>query len=144
MAWGFYGRTETSNEYKYIYTILHVLTLYWLRFCFPQRRNFKFLASWNAFTTLRRTEAVIEGIKKLVTETLFSLWHNCPTWTKAASFLRFLDHGQSHTTVAGTPLEGGSARRRELLSDNTQHRNPCPGRYSNPQSQQARGRRPSS
>jgi hypothetical protein len=41
-------------------------------------------------------------------------WRNSPTRTKAASFLRFLDHTQLHTTVVMTPLDEGSARRRDL------------------------------
>jgi hypothetical protein len=39
----------------------------------------------------------------------------------ASSFLRFRDHTQSHTTVGRTPLDEGSARRRDLYLTNTQH-----------------------
>jgi hypothetical protein len=45
------------------------------------------------------------------------VWRNSPTRVMAASFLRLLDHTQWHTTVGVTPLDEGSARRR----DNTQH-----------------------
>ena len=51
-----------------------------------------------------------------------------------------------HTTVGRTPLDEWSARRRDLYltTHNTLNRHPCPRRDSNPQSQQANSRRPSS
>jgi hypothetical protein len=42
------------------------------------------------------------------------LWRNSPTRDRVASFLRVLDHRQWHTTVGRTPLDEGSARRRNL------------------------------
>jgi hypothetical protein len=39
----------------------------------------------------------------------------------ASSFLRFRDHTQGRTTVGRTPLDEGSARRRDLYLTNTQH-----------------------
>jgi hypothetical protein len=63
----------------------------------------------------------------------------------ASSFLRFRDHTQGRTTVGRTPLDEGSARRRDLYltTHNTHNRkHPCPRRGSNPQSQQASGCRP--
>ena len=39
----------------------------------------------------------------------------------ASSFLMFLDHTQRRTTVGRTSLDEWSARRRDLLPDNTQH-----------------------
>ena len=44
----------------------------------------------------------------------FLLWHNSPMRARAASFLRFLDHTQWHTTVGRTPLDEGSTGRRDL------------------------------
>ena len=32
-------------------------------------------------------------------------WHSDPTWSRAASFLRFTDRTQWHTTVSTTPLD---------------------------------------
>ena len=46
--------------------------------------------------------------------TLYSLWRNSPTRARASSFLRFLDHTKWHTTVGRTPLDEGSAIRRDL------------------------------
>jgi len=61
-----------------------------------------------------------------------------------SSFTRFLDHTQRRITVGRTPLDEWSARRRDphLTTHNTQHSHPCSRRDSNPQSQQASGRRP--
>jgi hypothetical protein len=57
-----------------------------------------------------------------------------------------LDHTQAHTTGGRTPLDEGSARRRDLyLTAQTlykRQKNPCPRWDSNPRSQQALGRRP--
>jgi len=48
-----------------------------------------------------------------------------------------------HTTLGRTPLDEWSARRSGLyLVTLTRDRHPCPWRDWNPQSQQARGRRP--
>jgi hypothetical protein len=43
-----------------------------------------------------------------------SLGPNSSTRVRTASFLRFLDYTQWHTTVGRTPLNEGSARRRDL------------------------------
>ena len=52
-------------------------------------------------------------------------------------------HTQWHTTVGRTPLDEGSARRRDLyLTTHTTEKHQCPQRDSNPQSQQASGFRP--
>ena len=45
---------------------------------------------------------------------LVCFWHNSPQWASASSFTRFLDHKQRRTTVAKTPLDEWSARRRDL------------------------------
>ena len=63
----------------------------------------------------------------------------------ASSFTRFLDHTQRHTTVGRTPLDEGSARRRDLYQKtHNSHKREIPTlrRYSKPQSQQANGHRP--
>ena len=58
----------------------------------------------------------------------------------------FLDHRQRRTTVGTTPLDEWSARRRDLYLTTTQHSQQtkihAPRWDSNPQSQQASGRRP--
>jgi hypothetical protein len=38
-----------------------------------------------------------------------------PQWAMASSFTKFLDHTQRRTTVGRTPLDEGSARRRDLF-----------------------------
>ena len=66
-----------------------------------------------------------------------------PHWTRASPFARFLDHTQRRNTVGRTPLDEWSARRRDVyLTTHTADRHSCPRRDSNPQSQQASGRRP--
>ena len=66
------------------------------------------------------------------------LWSNSPTRARAASFLRFLDHTQWSTTVGRTPLDEGSALRRDprltTHTTLTADKHPCPRRDSNPQS----------
>ena len=70
-------------------------------------------------------------------------WRDSPQWAMASSFLRFLDHTQRRITVGRTPLDEWSARRRDLyLTTLTTDEHPCPRWDSNPQSQQASGRRP--
>jgi hypothetical protein len=49
------------------------------------------------------------------------LWRCDQTRVMASSFLKLLDHTQRRTTVGRTPLDEWSARRRDLLPDNTQH-----------------------
>ena len=43
-----------------------------------------------------------------------SLWRNSPTWSRAASCSRFLDHTKLHITVGRTSLDEGSVRRGDL------------------------------
>jgi hypothetical protein len=62
----------------------------------------------------------------------------------ASSFSRFLDHTQRRATVGRTPLDEWSIRRRDLYltTHNTHNRQTSMPRWdSNPQSQQASGRR---
>ena len=67
-----------------------------------------------------------------------------PILSMVSSFTRFIDHTQRRTTVGRTPLEEWSARRRDLYltTYNNHNRYSRPRRDSNPQSQQASGRRP--
>jgi len=54
-------------------------------------------------------------------------------------------HARTHThthTQSRNPLDEGSARRRLLTTHNTHNRHPCLLWNSNPESQQARDRRP--
>ena len=70
-------------------------------------------------------------------------WLNIPQWARSFSITRFLDHTQRRTTVGRIPTDEWSARRRDLyLTHNTHNKHPCPRWDSNPQSQQASGRRP--
>ena len=82
----------------------------------------------------------------LVLFTDFFLWRWNPTRVMASSFFRFLDHRQRRTTVGRTLLDEWSACRRDLFlttqSTLTTDKHPCPRWDSNPQSQQASGRRP--
>ena len=50
---------------------------------------------------------------------LFCFWRNSPTRARAASCSRFVDHTELHTTVGTTPLNEGSARRRDLYLTTT-------------------------
>jgi len=74
----------------------------------------------------------------------FSLfWRDSSQWARASSFTRFLDYTQRRTTVDMTPLNELSARRRDLYRATlTTDRYPYLRWDSNPQSQQASGRRP--
>ena len=71
----------------------------------------------------------------------FLLWRCGPT---RASFLSFLDNTQRRTIVGRTSLDEWSVRRRDcyLATQNTHNKYPCFRWDSNPQSQQASGRRP--
>ena len=72
---------------------------------------------------------------------IFLPCRNSPGWTKASSLSRIHDH--RHATVGRTPLDGWSSRRRDLYltTPDTHDRYQCPRRDSNPQPQQASGRR---
>jgi len=65
-------------------------------------------------------------------------------WARVSSFLRFLDSIQRRTTGGKSPLDEWSARRRDLYltKHKTNDRHPSPRWDSNPQSEQASGRRP--
>jgi len=56
-------------------------------------------------------------------------WRCGPTRAMASSLLRFLYHTQRRTTLGRTPLDGRSARRRDLdlKTHNTRYRHPSPG-----------------
>jgi hypothetical protein len=73
----------------------------------------------------------------VITSSAYSQW-------ASRLFLFSLDHTQTHTTVGRTPLDEGSARRRDLYQTTqtlTKDKHPCPRWDSNPRSQQALGRR---
>ena len=82
------------------------------------------------------------------TYTLFVLGAITPQYARTSSFTTFLDHTQRRTTVSKTPPYEWSVRRRHLyLTTNTKpttDKRQCPRRDSNPLSQQASGRRPTS
>jgi hypothetical protein len=61
----------------------------------------------------------------------------------ASSFLRFRDHTHWHNPVGRTPLDEGSAPRRDLYLTTQHLQLPRSRRDTNPQSQQAIGHRPS-
>ena len=48
-------------------------------------------------------------------EIFMLLWRCAPTWVRASSFMRFLDHTQRYTTVGRPPPT------QRILPDNTQH-----------------------
>ena len=73
---------------------------------------------------------------------IFFYWRCGPTRARASSLLRLLDHIQRRTTVGRTPLDEWSARRRDLYLTTHNRQTSRPLWNSNPQSQQARGRRP--
>jgi len=72
------------------------------------------------------------------------LWRDIPQLTRTSSFTRVLDHKQRRTTVGRTPLDEWSTRRRDpyLTTNNTRNIQTWFRWDSNPQSQQASGRRP--
>jgi hypothetical protein len=73
-------------------------------------------------------------------------WRDSPQWVRSSSCTRSLDHTQRRTTVGRIPLGECSARRRDLylttLTKLQTDKHPCPRWDSNPQSQQASGRKP--
>ena len=65
----------------------------------------------------------------------FTVWRNIQTRARAVSLLRFLNHTQWHVIVGWTPLDEGSAHRRDVyLTTLTRDKHPRPGgiRTSNP------------
>jgi hypothetical protein len=73
-------------------------------------------------------------------------WCDSPQWARASSCTKFfLNHTQWRTTVGRTPLDEWSARRRDpylTTQTHTTDKHPRHRWDSNPQSQQASGRRP--
>jgi hypothetical protein len=67
-----------------------------------------------------------------------------PQWTRASSFVRFLDYTQRRTTTGRDPIDECSVCPSDLYltTHNIHKRHPCRRWDSNPQSQQASGRRP--
>jgi len=60
------------------------------------------------------SEEFVMAIFEVKVVNFFFLWRCDPTRVMTSSFLRFLDHTQRRTTVGRTPLDGWSARRRDL------------------------------
>jgi hypothetical protein len=78
---------------------------------------------------------------------IFLLFKFCHKWLMfGSSKMRFLNHTQGRTTVGRIPLGEWSASRRDLYltTHNTHNRHLCLRWDSNPRSQQASGRRPTS
>ena len=77
---------------------------------------------------------------------LFGFGATAPSGPWPSSFTRFLYHTQRRATVGRTPLDEWSVRRRDLYLTThttlTANKCLCPWWDSNPQSQQASGRRP--
>jgi len=99
---------------------------------------------WLNITMFRSARPVAFGTH---CNTFFGATAPPPTqWTRASTFTRFLDHTQRRTTVGRTPLDEWSASRRDLYltTHNIHDRHPWPRWDSNPQSQQASGRRSTS
>jgi hypothetical protein len=70
----------------------------------------------------------------------FLSWSHLTTHCRCRRVTVASYHTQKHTTFGRTPLDEGSFRRRDLYP--RIHYNPCSHRYSNPQPEQAKGRRP--
>ena len=68
----------------------------------------------NAYVVTITSRHWQRSLSYAVQKLFFSLWRSSPTRAKVASFLRFLDHTQWHTTYGRTPLDEGSAHRRNL------------------------------
>jgi hypothetical protein len=76
---------------------------------------------------------------------IYIFLHSSLQWFRGSSFTRFLDHTRRRTTVGRTPLDKWSAIRKDLyLTSHITHnrQTSMPRCDSNPQSQQASGRRP--
>jgi hypothetical protein len=105
-----------------------------------RRRFFPFTVKWS------RCQYVLTLILNYCSQKhFFFLWRCNRRRAMTSSFLRFLDHTQRRITVSRTSMDERSARRRDLYltTHNTQHRQTSMPRWdSNPQSQQANGRRP--
>ena len=75
---------------------------------------------------------------------VFVFGATAPYWARASSFTRFLDHTQRRTAVGRTPLDGSSARRRNIYLTTliTHERHLCIRWDLNPRSQLESSRRP--
>jgi hypothetical protein len=88
------GYSSLSGQHKRAFIINHYLHMY--------------------TTCFGRAKAIIGHVLVL---------SNSPTRARAPSCSRFLDHTQLHNTVGRTPLDEGSARRRDLgLTTHTTHK----------------------
>ena len=68
--------------------------------------------------------STFQQIENNVNSAISFFWCNSPQWAMTTSFTRFLGHTQRRTTVGRTPLDEGSARRRDyyLTTHNTHNR----------------------
>ena len=123
-----------------------------------QRRNYMHFLCWcnlnPAYHILstKQTTSLAFGLQSGAVSnswplSYFFVWRCGPTLATASSIMRFLDHTQRYTPQSvGTPLDELSSRRRDLWLYNTQHLQQTEIHVhwwdSNPQSQQASGRRP--
>jgi len=64
--------------------------------------------------TKLRVRAIAYICSQPVKLSLLSFWRNSPQWARAPSFTKFLDHTQRRNTVCMTPMDEGSACRRDL------------------------------
>ena len=71
-----------------------------------------------------KAEGQVLGCITYTSQNFFFFGATAPQWARASSFTRFLDHTQRRTAVGRTPLDEGSARRRDLYqtAHNTQNR----------------------
>ena len=82
-----------------------------------------FLCFWSLLF-LTRLKAKCWAASPTRLRIFFFFGATAPQWARASSFTRFLDHTQRRTAVGRTPLDEGSARRRDLYqtAHNTQNR----------------------
>ena len=110
----------TLFVYKYK---LIVCVLWFLYLLYRPVSYYSFMTDeWWKCSVLKVTQS-LEG-SKLVYNSVFLGGRIPPPlqWARASSFMWFRDHTQRRTTVGRTPLDGWSARRRDLyLPGNTRH-----------------------
>ena len=152
-----FSRTFYVNSpFKYVLIIPRALTVESLLSCDkPFLRQEQTCLPFDFVTVMLEVVDILQGKQELygkIWRHLSSLqlrvfvyfWRVGPHCATTFSFMRFLYHTQRHTTVGRPPLEEWSARRRDVWQHTTltTDKHPCPWWDSNPQSQQASGRRP--
>jgi len=77
------------------------------------QQSVSWATSWNTLCQFLQLVCIsVVPLKRFLD--FFFIWHDSPQWDMASSFTRFLDHTHRHTIVGRTPLDGWSARRRDL------------------------------